>query len=117
MRRLIGYTLSVRALSIGFSLYLLLTPSLAMGQTNCAPLEAAEAHLRDGFGEKPLIEWDVQVSEGAPTRTVRAYANTQTGSLTLLVIFAHEGRAMACLAGSGQNMRIAPQSKVQEFPL
>lgn len=99
------------------TLALLLTPSVAMGQTNCAPLEQAEAHLRDGFAEKPLIEWDVQLAEGSPIRTIRVYANTQTGTLTLLMIFAHEGKALGCLAGSGQNMRIAPQFKAQEHPL
>lgn len=94
-----------------------LNPSLSEAQTQCGPLEQAEAALRDGFGEKPLIEWDVQMAEGSPSRTIRAYANTQTGSLTLLLIFEHEGRSIGCLAGSGQNMRIAPQFKVQKHAL
>ncbi len=111
MRRLIGYALSFCALSIGFALY------PAQAQTQCGPLEQVEATLRDGFGEKPLIEWDVQMAEGSPSRTIRAYANTQTGSLTLILIFEHEGRAAGCLAGTGQNMRIAPQFKPAEHPL
>jgi hypothetical protein len=100
-----------------FTLALLLTPSLAQAQTSCGPLEQAESSLRDNFAEKPLIEWDVQLSEGTPTRTIRAYANVQTGSLTLLMIFEHEGKAIGCLAGSGKNMRIAPQFKAAEHPL
>lgn len=101
---------------IGIALLSLISYS-AEGQTQCGPLEMAEASLRDSFGEKPLIEWDVQMAEGSPSRTIRAYANTQTGSLTLILIFEHEGKSVACLAGSGQNMRIAPQFKPAEHPL
>ena len=99
-------------------LALLLTPSLAMGQApQCGPLEMVESHLRDNFAEKPLIEWDASAGEGREPNTARIYANTQTGSLTLLIITQSHGRTLGCLMATGQNMRIAPQFKVQEHPL
>ena len=98
-------------------LALLLTPSLAMGQApQCGPLEMVESHLRENFSEKPLIEWDANSGEGR-TNTARIYANTQTGTLTLLVIVEANGQRVGCLAATGQNMRIAPQFKPAEHPL
>jgi hypothetical protein len=92
-------------------------PLASNAQTQCGPLEQAEATLRNDFGENPLIEWDLQLAEGAPNRTARVYANTRSGTLTILIVFEQNGRSIACLAGSGQNMRIAPQFRVQDNPL
>lgn len=92
-------------------------PLAGNAQNGCLPLEMAEAALRNDFGEKPLIEWDLKLAEGSPTRTARVYANPETGSLTILIIIEGHGQKVGCLAGSGANMRIAPQFKVQEHPL
>lgn len=83
----------------------------------CGPLEMVESHLRENFAEKPLIEWDANAGEGREPNTARIYANTQTGSLTLLIITQSHGRTLGCLMATGQNMRIAPQFKQAEHPL
>ena len=94
---------------------LLVFPAQAQQPPPCYSLAVAEDALK-GMTQKPMIEWDVQVSEDV-SRTVRMYGSTGSGDITIVMLVGEDTHRFVCIVGTGKNMRIAPQFKAQEHPL
>jgi hypothetical protein len=74
----------------------LATAAPALAQSNCAPLDAVNERLMEGYGEQLRT---MGLSENGQT-VVSQYVNEETGTWTIVVI---QPSGIACLVASGQD--------------